>query len=137
MIDIKLLKEIALANVSDPDSAYFYRYVCRWYSKTFHTPLHLTYGLPSQDIFMAYFEEGYEAMDDDDRNLEMMKTVDPDFDEKEEEAIDDFINLIEAEEENKRAKAASVKKTEPIEHIDNTTVIRTYQDSTPDDESGV
>lgn len=132
MIDIKLLKEIALANVADPDSAYFYRYVCRWYSKTFHTPLNKTYSLPSQDVFMAYFEEGYEAMDDEDRTLEMMKTIDPDYDEKEEEAVDEFISLIEAEEQNKRAKksinTASVKKTEPPEQV-----TRTYTEE-PDEE---
>ena len=165
MIDLKYLKEIALANVSDPTTEYFYRYVCRWYSKTFHTPLHVVLTeLSPSDVLIAYFEEGYETMDEDDRFLQMMKTVDPDFDDKEEESIQEFINMIEEEQENKRlakaekdkAKGFAIQDTPSLSgnatqkpSVANTSsqhkpevpniaepVVRTFVDDTPDDESG-
>lgn len=158
MIDLKELKEIALANVADPTTEYFYRYMCRWYSKTFHTPLHVVFTLPFQDVALAYFEEGYESMDEDDRFEEMMRAIDPDFDAKEEESIQDFISMIEEEEENKRlakaekdkAKGFAVQDTPtlapntssadkrqvPINNPPPKEVVRTFVDDTPDDESG-
>lgn len=146
MIDLKELKEIALANVSDPTTEYFYRYVCRWYSKTFHTPLHVVFtDIPPSDILLAYFEEGYETMDEDDRFLEMMKTINPDFDSQEEESIQDFVNLIEEEEENKRlAKAEKAAQNKVVTQAPNIAtqtpnitepVVRTFVDDTPDDDT--
>lgn len=43
-----------------PDEEYFIRRVCRWYSKTFSTPLHEVQGLPWNDVLLAFFEELYE-----------------------------------------------------------------------------
>jgi hypothetical protein len=156
MIDLKELKEIALANVVDPTSEYLFRHVCRWYSKTFHTPLHVVITeIPLSEVFLAYFEEGYEMMDEDERLVEVMRAIDPSFDEKEEESIQDFIKLIEFEEQNKRlAKAARDKAknlanantpTNPSGHNTQATpptppppsttpVVRTYIDDTPSDE---
>lgn len=116
VVDLKQLKEIALANVTDPTSEYFYRYVCRWFSKTFHTPLIQVYDIPQEQVFLAYFEEGYEKLSESEDGEEAMltdaiKAVDPDYDEKEEESIQEFISLIEEEEENKRTRKTKGKQS--------------------------
>ncbi len=140
MIDLKELKEIALANVSDPTTEYFYRYMCRWYSKTFHTPLHVVFTLPPQEIALAYFEEGYEAMDEEDRFEDMMKAIDPDFDNKEEESIQDFIEMIEEEEQNKRlAKAEKEAQLKPKVNQNNREqqslpVVRKFEDEASEED---
>jgi len=163
MIDLKELKEIALANVVDPTSEYLFRYVCRWYSKTFHTPLHVVITeLPLSEVLLAYFEEGYEMMDEDERFVEVMRAIDPSFDEQEEESIQKFIEMIEAEEKAKmlakkgdKGKAAEGGADSKIDKANNlannntspltpsippspttttTTVVRTYVDDTPSDE---
>jgi primosomal protein N' len=130
MIDIKQLKEIALANVVDPTNEYYYRYICRWYSKTFHTPLHEVFTLPFQDVILAYFEEGYESMEEEDRFEDMMRAVDPDFDAKEEEAIQEFISMIEEEEENKRRAKAERDKAKNFLHKDASTLDKVSENST-------
>lgn len=110
-MNLRELKDIALANVSSPSTEYFYRYACRWYSKTFFTPLAEVYDMPADEVFLAYFEEGYErlsASEDGQESMfvDMMKAIDPEYDEKEEESIQEFIEMIEAEEEAKVAKKA-------------------------------
>jgi primosomal protein N' len=114
MLDIEQLKQIALANVASPTSEYYYRMICRWYSKTFHTPLHVVFTLPIQDIFLAYFEEGYEMMDEEKKFEEMIRVIDPDFDAKEEEAIQEFISMIEEQEENKRRAKEEKEKIKKL-----------------------
>jgi hypothetical protein len=51
----------------DPD--YPVRRIFRWYSKAFHTPLHLVEELPLYDVLLAYWEEQFEALNE--RELEM------------------------------------------------------------------
>lgn len=57
------LKLIALKGAIKPDAESNVRYVLRWYSKTFHTPLHEVYNLPLEDVWFAYFEERYSDME--------------------------------------------------------------------------
>lgn len=59
------VRVIALRNVvkeNNPD--YFMRRVYRWYSKTFHTPLHVVDELPPEFILQHYWEEHFEDMED-------------------------------------------------------------------------
>lgn len=106
-MNLKEIKEIALANVSDPTNEYYYRFVCRWFSKTFYTPLPDVYSLSVDEVLLAYFEEGYEKLsqtEDGDNNMKLdaYKAIDPDFDENEDKAVKEFVEMIEAEEEEKR-----------------------------------
>lgn len=143
MVDLKELKEIALSNVMDPDSEYFFRFVCRWYSKTFHTPLHEVIKLNPYIIYLNYFEDGYSQMEEEDRIEDMYKAINPDYDKEEEESVQNFIELIEQEEENKRR--AKTLKDKLIENFEQTTspqsppvepppvqVVRTYNDDDSD-----
>lgn len=58
-IKILALKEIISKHQS---SEFDLRSIARWYSKTFATPLHLVYTLPTYDVLQAYFEETYEEL---------------------------------------------------------------------------
>jgi len=160
-MNLKQIKEIALANVSDPDYEYIYRMTCRWFSKTFHTPLQDVYNMSPDEVFLHYFETGYEKLQGSDEGedsifYDMMKAIDPDFDEKEEEDLQDFIEMIEAEEEAKRQNKANQTPTrtyatgykEPKTNHDKQSlhgkpqgsfakpVVKTYKESLPEDADG-
>jgi hypothetical protein len=66
MDQIRALQIIALKEVlsKTPSSDFQTRMVCRWYSKTFHTPLHIVESLPEFDVLQAYFEDQYETLND-------------------------------------------------------------------------
>lgn len=59
-IQILALKEVLAKDKASSD--FDLRSIARWYSKTFATPLHLVYGLPTFDVLQAYYEDIYEDM---------------------------------------------------------------------------
>lgn len=55
----------ALRNVvKEGDLDYAMRKIFRWYSKTFHTPLHVVEELPTEYILQHYWESQYEDLDE-------------------------------------------------------------------------
>lgn len=68
-IQIRALRDVHLQSSSD----YHLRYIFRWYSKTFHTPLHVVPSLPLVDVLIAFFEEKYEDMEDAELMFEIKK----------------------------------------------------------------
>jgi primosomal protein N' len=67
----------ALLDVMEGDFPYHYRRICRWYSKTFHTPLVEVDDLPMDYVLQAFFEDRFEDMSKSDRRklaLEMTET---------------------------------------------------------------
>lgn len=75
MNHFEALRLIALAGVYKPDAESNLRYVMRWYSKTFHTPLHQVYELPIDDVWLAFYEERYQALDRDELEAEVAETL--------------------------------------------------------------
>jgi len=73
MDPIEALRIIALRGAVKPDWASNERFVMRWYSKTFHTPLHMVYDLPLSDIWLTYFEELYKSADQEFLDEEVAK----------------------------------------------------------------
>lgn len=69
------LQVIAFAAVAEGDSEYRLRYLHRWYSKTFHTPLHVVPSIPLTAILTAFWEEKYEAMEEDDLEAERLRLI--------------------------------------------------------------
>lgn len=63
----------AMKSVKNPDDEYYTRFVFRWYSKTFHTPLHMVADIPMVDILTAYYEEMFENMEPDQLETEGRK----------------------------------------------------------------
>lgn len=68
----KALRILALKSVLDPDVDYYYRKIFRWYSKEFHTPLHIVDDLPLEDVLQAYYESRYEDVNNDDDSTKLM-----------------------------------------------------------------
>jgi hypothetical protein len=64
----------ALQSVVNPDSDYYLRFMFRWYSKTFHTPLHVVPDLPLIDVLTAYYENMYENMKEEDLYEEKLRS---------------------------------------------------------------
>jgi len=57
--------------VKNRDPEAWQRHVFRWYSQTFHTPLHQVVDLDLEDVLTAYFEHRYEEMDEGEREREI------------------------------------------------------------------
>jgi len=56
------LRLISLRNVLSDDNEYHLRYIARWYSREFSTPLHEVYDLPIDFLLSEYYECSYAAM---------------------------------------------------------------------------
>jgi hypothetical protein len=69
------LRLVALQGAYKPDAESNVRYVMRWYSKTFHTPLHEVYDLPLEDVWLAFYEERYQALEKEDLEDEVSKAL--------------------------------------------------------------
>jgi hypothetical protein len=71
------LRVIAMRNVmaKEPSNDYTMRYINRWYSKEFNTPLHLVEALPRHDILLHYYESVYLQLKDDKREAELNETI--------------------------------------------------------------
>ncbi len=121
-IRLAALRAVLNQRVRDPkpDPEYFMRYVMRWYSKKFFTPLDQVEQLPLEDILQAYYEERFEEMDDDHLEKERIDVLKTDEDlEKEarERDAQDFRKFDDelwakrtTEEENKRREERKRKK---------------------------
>ena len=125
------LKLLALRAVMKPDGEASYRSICRWYSTTFHTPLHLVDELPEDDVLLAYFESTYEDMEEDKREEVLQGLLETDGDRKKRALAKDaenadafeFARQMAYEEKQKQAKAKISdvkveKKTSMLSHTD-------------------
>jgi len=57
----------ALLGVLHPDDDSLLRHIFRFYSKTFNVPLPEVDALPLEDVVLAYYEEFFEHLPDEDR----------------------------------------------------------------------
>lgn len=140
------IRDQALLTVSleDPGYEYFYRKVCRWYSTTFHTPLHEVLNLPTPLIFQHYYESSFESLSEsspEEVQQLVMKLVDPDM--QDEDDIKDFIQKIESEERKKGrlkpkddAKRQSLKQGAEGSSKPQQVVSRTFEDDSQPDDAG-
>lgn len=123
---VKAARLLALKAVLDPDEEYYVRRVFRWYSRNFHTPLHMVPDLPLEEVLEAYYENVYEEVvaEDEPGKLEeaIRELVETDEERQKREmaeagndiVTEDFLRKIMAEEELKRLK----KKAGAIEGVD-------------------
>lgn len=115
---LRAIQAIALRGIVDPTPESQVRYVCRWYSKTFSTPLHVVYGeIPLEDIFLAFFEERYRELDEEDLNTEILKaTLTP---EEYEEAVTlEELREVEEAEYLKSLVAQEQKKKKELQDLE-------------------
>lgn len=65
----------AIRAIQKPDEDAQLRHIHRWYSRTFHTPLHMVAELDPVDIFTAFYEQTYEDMDENEREDELERLL--------------------------------------------------------------
>lgn len=65
----------AAAAVLAPDREAWVRYVCRWFSREFNTPLDEVYDLPLEFVVINYFEAAVESMDEEQRHEYLSELV--------------------------------------------------------------
>jgi len=121
----KAIRLVALRNVIRQDGQYVLRYIQRWYSKTFATPLHQVDALPLDDVVMAYFESYYEDMKEEDRAKEIESLLETDEQRQARERAEDadqaereeFARFTAAEDERKAKKKAEAAEKKKIENV--------------------
>ena len=119
MDTIRALQLIALKNLLGEQSEEArWRQICRWYSKTFATPLHVVEDLPRLDILQHYIEENYENLQDAELHLEADRLLTPEEDlAKEDVEMDKLAKQLEKENAQKKAappKEATEKKIDKL-----------------------
>jgi HEPN domain-containing protein len=115
----KALRVLALAEVikDNPSAQYSLRRVFRWYSKEFHTPLHIVEELPTHDVLTHYYESHYEGLEDDSNKLndELVELASSDEELSrrkellERSSYDDYVFAAETEKEIADQKKATMK----------------------------
>lgn len=108
--DFLKIYDIALASVLEPDVDFHYRSICRWYSEHFHTPLHVVEKeLPIQYVVKHYYEAQISSAEEEEIEAMIEKSLNPDWNQDEEEDIQRFIEEVEREE---KIKKSGIKKQE-------------------------
>jgi len=117
MIDFKeflnTAKIQAIANLLHPDEIAVWRSMCRSYSETYSTPLHLCLDgtIDGEEILLAVYEkqlDNFKEERDLENILEQIYTIeDPTYEKKKEEEVLDFIAEAERE-EAERIKAGKL-----------------------------
>lgn len=109
---IESTQSIALAQKLSPDDESNWNYICREYSKIFHTPLHEVIKLPPEFVCINIFAEQFSKMDIEE-NLENLQDVlsgllDPEFDIKRERAFREELKNIQDAENKRLAEGRAV-----------------------------
>lgn len=119
----------AMRAVLTPDEDAHLRRIFRWYSQTFHTPLHQVEELPVVDVLQAFYEDKYETMAEEDREKELIELLETEEEralrlkEQDERQTDtfDFAKFTEAEvrrkEEQKKLKDLAPDQAEKFKQV--------------------
>ncbi len=94
---VDALQLLALKSVLKPDEEYNLRYIFRWYSKTFATPLHVLPNLDLDEILTHFFEERYEAMSPEERDIEKARLLETPDERWQRQRAEDAEDMAEAE----------------------------------------
>lgn len=108
------LKKISLLAILRPDDSAWLRSIFRWYSKTFHTPLHITESLPKEHILQTYFESTFEEMSEEDLKAELEYILEtPEERKAKADAVEaeeiEFMQMLEEEVQKEQNKAKNLK----------------------------
>lgn len=112
------LRLVAMRNVlsKDPPQDYTHRYINRWYSVKFNTPLHVVDTLPRHEVLLAYYESIYFEMNEGGPeqeqalNTEIQNLINPvDLTKEEAARVEDYLFEKKIEEEAKKTKDNPVK----------------------------
>jgi hypothetical protein len=96
----------AMRAVMNGDEEYQTRRILRWYSREFHTPLHVVEDLPLEDVYRQFFESNFEGLSEQKRLKRAAELTETD-----EERAARAVEEQHVEEENDDFMAALAKHT--------------------------
>lgn len=107
--DLKLVADAAqieaIAEKLNPTNEGIWRAICRSYSKKFATPLHEVLRMDPEHVFLHHYESELETVDSEENFDELHRMIkvieDPTYVQQEQEELDDFIALAEAQEKER------------------------------------
>lgn len=98
------LKTEAFYNYFNKNDEYFYRKICRWFSKEFSTPLMQVYEIPWEEVLLNYYEHSLDNLPYNHVYDMAIETYSPETLQKEDEENEEFRRLIEERELKKQNK---------------------------------
>lgn len=106
-------KAQAISDKLYPNELGEYRFICRHYSKTFNTPLHVVENeLDPERVVMAYFQDMYDELDTDKHLEDILDMIyemqDPTYSREKREEVNEFMRQAEREEKER------IKSGKPI-----------------------
>lgn len=132
LIDLCRAQSIANALYGGEDATW--RYICREYSRTFHTPLHIVKQLEPEEVILEFFSnqmDDVKADDQLDSLLDQIYTLeDPNYAKEVRDELRNFMKQAEAEEE---ARVKSGKAIHPAIKREDEVSLKAPE-STPDPE---
>lgn len=109
---LEYFRALSIAEKLDPSSEYLWRFVCRQYSKKFHTSLHLVLQMSPEHVLTHYYEDQLEGLDIEESLDEILDMIyrleDPNYDAKQAKQQRDFDKQAEEEEKERLAGGVSV-----------------------------
>lgn len=113
----------AAEKILEPDESAYFRKICRWYSKNFHTPLFQVYKLPIDHVLTNYYESTMEDIPYNDLIDLTVQDFLPELAEQEEDGNDAYAKALEEEQQltldkknPKIAKIANKQQSLDISH---------------------
>jgi hypothetical protein len=88
-----LIQTEAISSILNRTDLYIYRKICRWYSTTFHTPLHIVNSMPYDEILLHYYEHNYEKLPYNEV-LRLAHEVLPELAQQKEKEDEEFIKSL-------------------------------------------
>ena len=119
---LQYCKVKAIADLLSPNEESYWRESCRYYSKTFNTPLHEVERMDPEHVLLHNFENQIEHLDIDEEVESLLEQVyrveDPDYDKHKEEDLGQFIQNVQAGAyEKKPAPKKALPKKEVVAEI--------------------
>lgn len=102
---IETTKSIAISNKLNSTEISIYNYICREYSKTFHTPLKEVFKLDPEFVCLHFYEERMSELDKNENIEDLIDLInslkDPNYDIEKERKMREELFKIEKEEEER------------------------------------
>lgn len=134
-------RALAIADSLSAGEVANWRYMCRQYSKAFHTPLHLVLEMEPEHVILAFFEDQMDRKDVDDEVENLLDSIyeleDPNYTAEKRSELDGFIKEAEREE---RERVKANKPIHPALRAENEVSLKNTPESpvepTPDKPTG-
>lgn len=121
----------AAESILDPDELAHYRRICRWYSKTFHTALHIVFTLPFDTVLTNYYEQTMEDMPFNALFDQVIEDFLPELQEERTKEDQDYAKALEDEQAMTLARAEAKRLKAHINPIKPQSLKQDVKDQSP------